>query len=422
MAVPHKHNPLSERKEWILLAVLASIQFTNLMDFVILMPLGPQLMRVFSISPQEFGLIVSAYTFSAGIVGIIGAMFVDRFDRKSVLLTLYGGFAMSNLLCAIAPSYGWLLFGRIIAGAFGGMMGATVFAVVGDVIPEIRRGAAMGTVMTSFSLATVAGVPVGLFLANTFGWHIPFFMLTVSSSIVLTIGYFVLPPIRAHLVHKTDISPLRSLVELIKDRNHLNAFAFISAVVFAGFSVIPYLSPYLVSNVGLTEHDLPYVYFFGGGATIFTSRFIGKLSDKYGKQKVFTWIAGSSVIPILLVTNLPRLPVWGALVVTTFFMVLVSGRGIPAMALVTASVKPRQRGSFMSINFSIQQISAGLASFGAGLILGKSDTGELTHFGIVGAIALMTSFACIVLSKRIRNVDPTSAGSSPTREMSFESA
>src|SRR3990172_2710656 len=157
MSLPQPQISLSERKEWILLAVLASIQFTNLMDFVILMPLGPQLMRVFSISPQKFGLIVSAYTFSAGIVGIIGAMFVDRFDRKTVLLTLYGGFAVSNLLCALTPSYEFLLVARIIAGAFGGIMGATVFAVVGDIIPDVRRGAAMGTVMTSFSLATVAG-------------------------------------------------------------------------------------------------------------------------------------------------------------------------------------------------------------------------------------------------------------------------
>lgn len=421
MSTPHEHISLSERKEWLLLAVLASIQFTNLMDFVILMPLGPQLMRVFAITPQQFGLIVSAYTFSAGIVGIIGAMFVDRFDRKNVLLFLYGGFAVSNFVCAIAPSYAWLLFGRIIAGAFGGMMGATVFAVVGDVIPEIRRGAAMGTVMTSFSLATVAGVPVGLFLANSFGWHIPFFMLTASSLIVLVIGYFTLPQIRGHLIHKTDVSPLRLLIGLIKDRNHLSAFLFISAVVFAGFAVIPYLSPYLVSNVGLTEHDLPYIYFFGGGATIFTSRFIGKLSDKYGKQKVFTWIAGGSMIPILLVTNLPRIPVWLALIVTTFFMVLVSGRGIPAMALLTASVEPKQRGSFMSVNFSVQQVSAGLASFGAGLILGKSETGALTHFGIVGAIAIATSVVCIFLSKRIRNVDPTSARSPSDHEVSFES-
>jgi predicted MFS family arabinose efflux permease len=404
-----------------LLAVLASIQFTNLMDFVILMPLGPQLMRVFSISPQEFGLIVSAYTFSAGIVGIVGAMFVDRFDRRTVLLSLYGGFAVSNFLCAIAPSYEWLLVARIIAGAFGGIMGATVFAVIGDVIPDVRRGAAMGTVMTSFSLATVAGVPVGLFLANNFGWHTPFFMLTGTSLIVLSIGYAVLPQIRGHLVHGTDASAIRSLVELVKHKNHLHAFAFISAVVIAGFSVIPYLSPYLVANVGLTEHDLPYVYFFGGGATIFSSRFIGKLSDRYGKQKVFTWIAGGSVIPILLITNLPQLPVWGALVVTTLFMVLVSGRGVPAMAMVTASVEPKQRGSFMSINFSIQQVSSGLASFGAGLILGKSNTGGLTHFGIVGAIAVATSFVCIFLSKRIRNVE-AAAATGENRQISFESA
>jgi predicted MFS family arabinose efflux permease len=390
------------------------------MDFVILMPLGPQLMRVFSISPQEFGLIVSAYTFSAGIVGIIGAMFVDRFDRKTVLLSLYGGFAVSNFLCAIAPSYEWLLVARIIAGAFGGIMGATVFAVIGDVIPDVRRGAAMGTVMTSFSLATVAGVPVGLFLANNFGWHIPFFMLTATSLIVLSVGYAVLPQIGGHLVHATNASPVRSLVELVKHKKHLNAFAFISAVMITGFSVIPYLSPYLVANVGLTEHDLPYVYFFGGGATIFTSRFIGKLSDRHGKQKVFAWIAAGSVIPILLITNLPQLPVWGALVVTTLFMVLVSGRGVPAMAMVTASVEPKQRGSFMSISFSIQQISSGLASFGAGLILGKSNTGGLTHFGIVGAMAVATSFVCIFLSKRIRNVE-TAAATGETQEISFES-
>ena len=421
MTDSHKHISLSSRQEWMLLAVLASIQFTNLMDFVILMPLGPQLMRVFSISPQEFGVIVSAYTFSAGIVGFVAALFVDRFDRKNVLLTVYGGFAMSNLLCAIAPSYGWLLFGRIVAGAFGGMMGATVFAVIGDVIPEIRRGAAMGTVMTSFSVATVAGVPVGLLLANSFGWHIPFFMLAISSSIVLTIGYYVLPQIRGHLVHRTKESPVRMLFELLKNRNHLIGFAFISAVVLAGFAVIPYLSPYLVSNVGLPENDLPYVYLFGGGATIFTSRFFGRLADKYGKQKVFSWIAGGSVIPILLVTNLPRLPIWGTLAVTTFFMVLVSGRGIPAMALLTASVEPRQRGSFMSINFSVQQISAGFASFGGGLILGKSATGELTHFGIVGVIAFVTSFASILLSKKIRIVDRTSAGSISSQEASFES-
>ena len=388
-----------------LLLVLGSIQFTNLMDFVILMPLGPQLMRVFSISPQQFGLIVSAYTFSAGVVGIIAAVFIDRFDRRTVLLLLYGGFALSNLMCALAPTFELLLFGRIVTGAFGGMMGATVFAVVGDVIPEIRRGAAMGTVMTSFSLATVAGVPVGLFLANDFGWHVPFFLLAATSSVVLVAGYYALPPVREHLVHGRDQTPVRSLLALITHRNHLSAFVFVCAVVVAGFSVIPYLSPFLVSNVGLTERELPYIYLLGGGATIFTSRFFGKISDRLGKQKAFAWIAGGSILPILLITNLPRIPLGLALCVTTVFMILISGRWVPAMAMVTASVLPKQRGSFMSVSSSIQQISSGIASFGAGLILGKSETGELTHFGIVGVIAVLTSVLCIFLSRRIRNME-----------------
>ncbi len=386
-----------------LLAVLGSIQFTNLMDFVILMPLGPQLMRVFTISPQQFGLVVSAYTFSAGFVGIVGALFIDRFDRRSVLLGLYAGFAISNLLCALAPSYEILLVGRVVTGAFGGLMGATVYAVVADVVPEIRRGAAMGTVMTSFSLATVAGVPVGLFLANKFGWHIPFFMLAGTSSIVLVVGYYSLPSVRGHIVHGSTAAPLRSLLALITERNNLYAFLLISAIGAAGFAVIPYLSPYLVGNAGLTESDLPYIYLLGGGATIFTSRFFGKLSDRIGNKKAFAWIIGCSIIPIIAVTNLPRVPLWMVLTVTTMFMILTSGRWVPAMAMVTSSVTPEKRGSFMSVNSSIQQISSGIAAYGGGLVLGKSPTGELTHFGIVGIIAVATSLLCILLSRQMQS-------------------
>jgi predicted MFS family arabinose efflux permease len=376
-------------------------------------------MRVFSISPQQFGLVVSAYTFSAGVVGIVGALFIDRFDRRTVLLSLYAGFAVSNLFCAVAPSYEILLMGRVVAGAFGGLMGATVFAVVADVIPEIRRGAAMGTVMTSFSLATVAGVPVGLFLANNLGWHVPFFMLAGTSSVVLVVGYFALPPVRGHLVHERTASPVRSLLTLITHKNHISAFVFVSAVVVAGFSVIPYLSPFLVANVGLTEANLPYIYLLGGGATVFTSRFFGKLSDRIGKQKAFAWIAGCSVVPILAITNLPRLPLWATLTVTTIFMVLVSGRWVPAMSMVTSSVTPELRGSFMSVNSSIQQISSGIAAYGGGLILGKSPTGELTNFGIVGVIAVTTSVLCILLSKRMRSVGEGSSTSA--LDISFES-
>ena len=393
------------RKEWWLLVILASVQFTNLMDFVILMPLGPQLMRVFHISAQQFGTLVSVYTFSAGVVGLIGAMVIDRFDRKTALLTLYGGFAFSNLFCALSPTYEFLLVGRIITGAFGGILSAIIFAIIGDVIPDIRRGKAIGTVMASFSLASVVGVPIGLFLANQFGWHIPFFMLAGTSSIVLITGYFILSPMRGHLAHRTTVSPIHNLLGIITDRNNIRSFIFVSAMMFAGFSVIPYISPYLVANVGMPEGDLPLVYLIGGAATMFTSRYFGKISDTYGKQRAFVWIASLSIIPILILTTLSQVPLWVILVVTTLFMVLVSGRMVPAMALITSSVEPKQRGGFMSVTSSIQQFSSGLASFGAGLILGTTSSGALTFYWVVGILASITSVVCLLLSRRIKNAE-----------------
>jgi predicted MFS family arabinose efflux permease len=279
----------------------------------------------------------------------------------------------------------------------------------------------MGIVMTSFSLATVAGVPVGLFLANHFGWHIPFFMLTGTSSIVLCIGYFVLPPINGHIGRHSGVRPVRALLDLVTRRNHIDAFLLMAAMMIAGFSVIPYLSPYMVSNVGLTEQDLPLIYFFGGGATIFTSRFIGRLSDRYGKKRVFMIIAAGSIIPIIAVTSLPAVPLWAALFVTTIFMILTSGRMVPAMALVTSSVAQERRGSFMSINSSIQQISSGAASYVAGLILGSSASGALVHFEIVGIFAALTSVLCIYLSTRIRAASVQLKGTGSAPEISFES-
>ena len=386
--------------------VLSSIQFTSILDFVIMMPLGPQLMRTFAISPQQFGLVVSAYTISAGIVGFGGAFFIDRFDRKLALLTTYGGFTVGTLLCAVAPSYEFLVIARTVAGAFAGTMGAIVFAAVGDAIPDARRGAAMGVIMSSFSVASVAGVPFGLFLANHYGWHMPFFFLGGMSFMVLLVGLKALPPMRNHLVNKVYEHPVVAMKYMLTHRNHLRAFLFMMAMMVAGFSIIPYISPYLVSNVGLPETDLPLVYFFGGGFTIFTARIIGRLSDRFGKARLFTIVASLSIIPILLLTNLPPASLTTIIIVTTVYTVFTSGRMVPSMALITGSVEPQRRGSFMSINSSIQQLSAGVASYGGGLIIGKSSTGTLTGYGTVGIVASVFTVLCIGLAWRIRTVEP----------------
>jgi predicted MFS family arabinose efflux permease len=395
---------LPRSRERTLLALLAIVQVTHIMDFMVLMPLGPQLMRVLAISPQQFGLLVSAYTFAAGASGALAAFFVDRFDRRTALLVIYGGFGASTLLCALAPGYEALLAARIVSGLFGGIAGAMVQTIVGDVIPESRRGRASGVIASAFSLSSVAGVPVGLFLANHFGWNAPFaFIAALSLPLWIAIAR-VVPPLDRHLRDRRAAahSPVALLRDVFGSSNHRAAFMLTGCLMFAGFSVIPFISPYSVKNVGLAETDLPTLYFFGGLATLFTARLVGRFADRFGKRRTFRAIACASMLPLLVTTHLPPVPVWIAICSTVLFMVLVSGRFIPLMALVTSSVEPRLRGAFLAFNASIQQLFAGAAAFGAGLVIGHGPAGELVRFGTVGWIAVGFTALCIVLAGRVK--------------------
>ncbi|MCB1193406.1 MAG: MFS transporter [Leptospiraceae bacterium] len=391
--------------EWQLLLLLSCVQFTHILDFMIIMPLGPQLMRILNISPREFGLLVSSYTFSAGFAGFISAVFIDKFDRKTVLNTAYLGFILGTFLCAVSHTYHFLLLARILAGAFGGIIGAGIFSIIGDLIPYERRGKATGTVMSAFSFASVAGVPLSLYLAATFNWQFPFFMLSVLSFVVLIFSYFLMPSVTEHIERRKYHhlhNPIQALFAIFHNTNHLWSFGLIMTMMFAGFSVIPYIAPYMVSNVGISEKELSYIYLLGGGATIFTARIIGTLADRFGKQKVFMVIAFFSIFPILIITNLGKVGIVLALMATTLFFILVSGRFIPAMALITSSVHPENRGGFMSVNSSIQQISAGVASLVSGLILVKTSSGELIHYPIIGYIAVLSTIICIFLSRKLK--------------------
>jgi predicted MFS family arabinose efflux permease len=390
-------------KEWQLLLLLAGIQFTHILDFVIIMPLGPRFMEVFSINPQQFGFIVSSYTFSAGIAGILGTGFVDRFDRKAILNTSYLGFVLGTYFSAMSPDYNTLLIARIVSGAFGGIIGAMVFSIIGDVIPYERRGKASGIIMSAFSFASVAGVPLGLFLASQYNsWSAPFWGLSIFSTFILILSHFIMPSIRTHLEKNEYHSAFKVYKIILKDKNHLKAFFLITSMMFGGFSVIPFISPYMVSNVGVSEKDLSYLYFFGGGATVFTARIIGILADKYGKFKVFATVAILSTIPIYLITNLPRVPLYLALIVSTLFFILVSGRFIPALAIITSSVLPRNRGGFMSLTSSFQQIASGLASSISGIILTKNTDGSMSNYEYVGYMAIFATIVSIYTGSKIQ--------------------
>ncbi len=367
-------------ERWLLL-ILAAIQFTAVVDFLIIMPLGPQYLRVFNISPGQFGLIVSAYALSAGLAGVAAGFFLDQFDRKPALLYLYAGFALGTLFCALAPNYPLLVAARVIAGAFGGVTGALILAIVGDVIPEQRRGAAMGLVMSSFSVASICGVPLGLVVASRLNWHVPFYGLAALSAVVLAAA---------------------RVLAVLSHADHQMAFVFMAVLTWTGMVIFPYLSTYMVANAGLTEAQLPLIYLFGGICTIFSMNWIGRWADRAGKRRVFTLMSFVATIPILTLTNLPRVSLVAAITVSTVFMVCMSGRMVPAMALMTSSIEARYRGGFMSVNSSVQQFAAGLASYASGQIIGQAATGEMTRFPLIGVMSVVCALACILLARFVR--------------------
>ncbi|SEG42234.1 MFS transporter [Algoriphagus boritolerans] len=393
------------KKEKAILWTLAAINFIHIVDFMILMPLGPQLMRIFDIGPSEFSLLVSSYTFSAGISSFFGAFFLDRFDRKKILIWVYVGFTIGTLGCALSPSYPVLLAARVISGIFGGLTSALILAIIGDLIPDERRGSAMGLVMAAFSFASVMGVPLGLFLASLSNWHMPFYILTGLAFLSLGMIYKFIPPIREHLSKEIKRPhPMEVISRVTSNSNQMRAITLSVMMMFGQFMIIPFLSPYNVANVGFTEMELTYIYIAGGAFTIFTSPWVGRLSDKYGKLKIFTIFMVFNLVPIGVITHLGVTPIPYVLLITTMFFVTSNGRFVPATAMITGTAKPENRGSFLSFNSAVQQMAAGLASLIAGLIIGENELGQLTNFNIVGYLAIFFSVLCIPLARRVKVV------------------
>ncbi|MEO6034772.1 MAG: MFS transporter [Verrucomicrobiota bacterium] len=392
-------KPISER---LLLLTLAAIQFTAIVDFLIILPLGPQYMRVFKISPAQFGLIVSAYAISAGIAGLAAGFFLDRFDRKPALLWLYAGFTLGTLFCSFAPTYPLLVLARAIAGAFGGVVGGIILAIIGDVIPESRRGAAMGMVMSSFSVASICGVPIGLLLASHLNWHVPFLALAILSAVILLAAFRIMPHLQNHLLDARREQLATRMKMLLLNKDHQLAFVFMALLTCAGFLVFPYISNYMVANVGLTEKQLPLIYLAGGICTIFTMNWVGRWSDRSGKKRVFIIVSFVAAVPIIALTNLPHVPVGIAIAVSSLLMICMSGRMVPAMALMTANIEPRYRGGFMSINSSVQQFASGIGAYASGMILGQTATGEITNYSVVGMLSVFCAYSCIYFARFLK--------------------
>ncbi len=385
--VPNHHMLGDQRHERFFLFSLAGIQFTHILDFMIMMPLGPEFIRELNINTHEFGLLLSSYTFAAAIAGIFATYFVDRFERRILLLSLYGCFIVATLICGLAPDYHSLFIARAFAGAFGGILGSLVQTIIADSIPFERRGKALGTVMAAFSVSTVAGVPLSLFLANNIpalGWRAPFIFIALISTLILYLGYRNIPKITGHLDHIHEGSRLSQIWTIFFAKQHLRAFVFMGFIMLTGFSVIPYIALYLTANVGIDNSYISLIYLCGGLATLLSSRMIGHLADKYGKVKVFRALAIISLIPLLVTTNLMPVPLWVVLLNSTAFFVLVSGRMIPAMAIVSQVVDAKIRGTFMSLVGSVQMLASGMASVIAGMVVTIGSDGKMDHYNLVG--------------------------------------
>jgi predicted MFS family arabinose efflux permease len=399
------------RADWFLLLVLAAVQFTLSMDFMVMLPLGPHCREELKITPGQFSVLVSAYGFAAAVGGLLASWFIDRFSRKSALLILYTGFTVGTVFCAVAPGYWSLTLARAMAGVFGGVVATFLLVIIGDVFPEWQRGRATGVVMTAFSIASIAGLPAGILIGNRLGIRAPFALLGALAGIILVLAGLVLPRLDSHL------SRGRSTVStwaVLSQPAHLRAYAFMIALVMGTFMIAPHFSDYLVHNVGRDKDDLAWVYACGGALTFATLPRIGRYADRFGKRVVFRLMAGCTLVTILVLSNLPPAALLPVLFVTTIYWIASSGRWVPAMAMITSSAMSEYRGSFMSVNASVQWMGMGLASTVAGAVIKEGQQGELSGYALAGVIAAVATAASIVLAGGLR-----AAEESPPAEETF---
>jgi predicted MFS family arabinose efflux permease len=370
--------------------VMAFLQFSIILDFMVMSPLGAMLIPALQITPSQFGLVVSAYAFSAGISAILAAGFADRFDRKRLLLFFYAGFIVGTFLCAIAPTFHFLLFGRIVTGIFGGVIGSIVLAITTGLFSLQMRGRVMGVVQTAFAASQILGLPIGLYFANIWGWHAPFMMIVVVSIIVCGIIMVYLRPVDAHLKLPTEKNPFLHLWSTLTNFRYVLAFAATGILTLGGYMLMPFGSVFTVHNLGIDLEQLPILYLVTGVSAIAVGPLVGRASDTYGKFNVFLFGAVLTMVMVAIYTNLGTTPLPWVLAVNVLLFVGIFARMIPTQALISAIPDPGSRGAFMAVNSSLQQISGGVASVLAGLIVAQGSTGRLEHFDRLGFI-LITS-------------------------------
>ena len=409
------------KKERIILLLLAGLNFTHILDFMIMMPLGNYLMPYFNISAKQFTFLVSAYSLSAAISGFAAAFIVDHFDRKKILVWSYIGFLIGTMACGFAPSYNLLLASRILAGLFGGIIGAQVFSIIADIFSYEKRGVAMGSVMSAFAVASILGVPFSLYLTNIFkdNWHIPFLLVAGVGILIIPLVIRFIPPMNSHITDKDQRdSPSSLLRNVLRSSSQRLALVFSCLLMMGHFLIIPFINPYLEFNKGFSRDVTPMIYLAGGGASLIAAIYLGRLADKKGKLPVFSISVFLSLFMVLIITKMPTVPFSVVLIFFAIWFVFATGRAVTAQAMISEVVKPEQRGSFMSFNGCVQQLGTSIASMIAGYIVVKDNSGKILHYEWLGYLSIVVLMGSLLLGRFLfKDIDRTESAAIAEKEI-----
>lgn len=396
----HPELPVSER---LVVLLIAAVHFINILDFMIVMPLGPDFALELGIATHHIGLIAGSYTAAAAVSGVAGSFFLDRFDRRKALAVSMFGLVLGTALAGLSWNLPTLIGARVVAGLFGGPATAISLAIVADVVPRERRGRAMGTVMSAFSLASIAGVPISLEIAHAAGWRAPFYSVAALGALISAGAIFLLPPLRLHL--KEDITPpgWGMFKMLTRPLPLLSALA-LAAMVTSAFAVIPNIPSYLVFNlhyegegwiadllawlgIDYRPSVLGPLYLIGGTVSLLVIQLVGRMTDRFGSAAV-SWVGGALTCTIMYIwfINYQPLP---AMLLFVFFMGAMTVRGVPARTLDTKVPMAHERAAFMSMQSAVQHTTLAIAASLSSFILSENPDKSLQGMPTLGIIAVV---------------------------------
>ena len=403
-----QHLPAVEKfnkYQVITIVILALTQFTVVLDFMVMSPLGDMLMKSMGLTTSQFGFAVSSYAFSAAIAGFLTAGFADKFDRKSLLLFFYIGFIIGTLMCSLATNYSMLITARIVTGLFGGVIGSISLAIVADLFPIQKRGRVMGYLQMGFGASQVLGIPISLYVANYWNWEAPFMMIVIFAVVIWLLIAWKLQPINKHLLIKTDKNVFLHLWHTVARREYRVGFLTTALLSLGGFMMMPWGSAFAINNLKVTPNQLPIMFMVGGISSLIIMPLIGRLSDRFEKLKVFTYASIWMATVVVIYTNMSAVPFYFILIMNVAMMIGIMSRMVPAMALNSALPEMQDRGAFMSINSSLQQFAGGIAAaIGGMVVVQQTKTSPIENYNILGYFILVLSAINILMVYRLSKI------------------